>query len=339
VNLESRYRRLLAWYPWEHRRRYEEEMVAVLMAGARPGQRYPALRDVTNLLSAAVRYRLGRTARGLIDPQWTDAAAVVGLLAAILVLAARVHPLVRAGTWAVFSTLPASSVSPELLPFALAWTAVVAAALIGLRWPAAILAWIAVLGEVVRLGSQYATDPVPVVHGLWPLLLAILAAIGLSIPAAPRRAAAVLGRRRLLAITCAVVLLQARVIIEAARWGDPAWHYLAYSILGRAGLDSAGPFEVGAALIFLACMCRRCSRITGSDRDAPLDDGAGRLVGPYLEMAVVAGGPLAHVGQAAPLGRARGAAPVVGDGDRQPAGGGPYADADRAGPGMPGDIG
>ncbi|MEU0569147.1 hypothetical protein ABZ297_27740 [Nonomuraea sp. NPDC005983] len=33
--LERRYRRLLRWFPWEHRERHEEEMLSVLMAAAR----------------------------------------------------------------------------------------------------------------------------------------------------------------------------------------------------------------------------------------------------------------------------------------------------------------
>jgi hypothetical protein len=41
--LEHRYRRLLAWYPAAFRHEQEDEMLAVLMAGARPGQRRLAL--------------------------------------------------------------------------------------------------------------------------------------------------------------------------------------------------------------------------------------------------------------------------------------------------------
>lgn len=36
AGLEQRYRRLLAWYPGPFRSEREEEMLAVLMAGARP---------------------------------------------------------------------------------------------------------------------------------------------------------------------------------------------------------------------------------------------------------------------------------------------------------------
>ena len=41
TDLELRYRRLLALLPWEHRRRYEDEMLGVLLDGAKEGQRRP----------------------------------------------------------------------------------------------------------------------------------------------------------------------------------------------------------------------------------------------------------------------------------------------------------
>jgi hypothetical protein len=44
AGLEQRYRRLLGWYPEPFRSEREEEMFAVLMAGARPGQRRPRSR-------------------------------------------------------------------------------------------------------------------------------------------------------------------------------------------------------------------------------------------------------------------------------------------------------
>ncbi|MGW5162218.1 hypothetical protein ACWEPN_42680, partial [Nonomuraea wenchangensis] len=45
-SLETRYRRLLAAYPRDHRARHEEEMLGVLLAGARPGQTRPRPADV-----------------------------------------------------------------------------------------------------------------------------------------------------------------------------------------------------------------------------------------------------------------------------------------------------
>jgi hypothetical protein len=56
--LERRYRRLLAMYPQKFRREREEEMVSVLMDGARDGQRWPRPAEVVNLLRHAAPSRL-----------------------------------------------------------------------------------------------------------------------------------------------------------------------------------------------------------------------------------------------------------------------------------------
>ncbi|WP_067172001.1 hypothetical protein [Microtetraspora niveoalba] len=56
--LERRYRRLLAWYPEAHREQHEEEMIAVLLAGADPGQDRPTARDTLDLLRGGLAIRL-----------------------------------------------------------------------------------------------------------------------------------------------------------------------------------------------------------------------------------------------------------------------------------------
>jgi len=56
--LERRYRRLIALYPSRFRDRREDEMVSVLMSGAREGQRWPRLREVMNLSRHAAPSRL-----------------------------------------------------------------------------------------------------------------------------------------------------------------------------------------------------------------------------------------------------------------------------------------
>jgi hypothetical protein len=57
-DLERRYRRLLACYPAAFRRDHEQEMLAVLMAGAEQGQRWPRLAEVADLLRSATSTRL-----------------------------------------------------------------------------------------------------------------------------------------------------------------------------------------------------------------------------------------------------------------------------------------
>ena len=57
-SLERRYRRLLAWYPQPYRSEQEEEILAVLMAGAERGQRRPRLAEAMDLIKSAIRMRL-----------------------------------------------------------------------------------------------------------------------------------------------------------------------------------------------------------------------------------------------------------------------------------------
>jgi len=62
-DLERRYRRWLKWYPTAFRHEHEEEILGVLMAGARDGQRHPGPMDCLDLMSNGLRMRLRPTVR------------------------------------------------------------------------------------------------------------------------------------------------------------------------------------------------------------------------------------------------------------------------------------
>jgi hypothetical protein len=59
ADLERGYRRWLRWYPKSFRREHEAEILAVLLAGARAGQRQPAPMECLDLLRSALWMRLG----------------------------------------------------------------------------------------------------------------------------------------------------------------------------------------------------------------------------------------------------------------------------------------
>ena len=59
-HLERAYRRLLAWYPRKFRRENEQEILAVLMADAPPGQRRPGLAEAADLIRSGLWLRLPR---------------------------------------------------------------------------------------------------------------------------------------------------------------------------------------------------------------------------------------------------------------------------------------
>ena len=58
AGLERGYRRWLRWYPKSFRREHEAEILAVLLAGARAGQRRPAPMECLDLLRSALWMRL-----------------------------------------------------------------------------------------------------------------------------------------------------------------------------------------------------------------------------------------------------------------------------------------
>jgi len=90
AGLEGRYRRLLAWYPRSFRREQEGEMLAVLMAGARPGQRRPGLLETADLLRSALGMRLVLAMRSLgpgrRSQRWTDALALFSVVAPLFLV-------------------------------------------------------------------------------------------------------------------------------------------------------------------------------------------------------------------------------------------------------------
>jgi hypothetical protein len=67
ADLERRYRRLLKCFPARYRREHEQEILSVLMAGAKQGQRRPGLADSADLVISAVFMRWREATR---QPRW-----------------------------------------------------------------------------------------------------------------------------------------------------------------------------------------------------------------------------------------------------------------------------
>ncbi|MFG2004405.1 hypothetical protein ACGFNU_35160 [Spirillospora sp. NPDC048911] len=86
TSLEIGYRRLLAWYPGDYRREYEEELIGVLLAAAEPGRRRPHWREVADLLMGAVRVRLRHSVGRGSGARWREAAGAAGAVLATLML-------------------------------------------------------------------------------------------------------------------------------------------------------------------------------------------------------------------------------------------------------------
>jgi len=92
ADLERAYRRWLRWYPMSFRREYEAEMLGVLLAGARAGQRQLELLECLDLLRGALwmrlRPRVPRSDRSVVTAvRLMYLGAVVELATAITIVA------------------------------------------------------------------------------------------------------------------------------------------------------------------------------------------------------------------------------------------------------------
>ena len=206
--LERRYRRLLRCYPPAHREVHREEMLGVLLAAARPGQRTPGLRETVNLAACGLVIRVRRIPGWLAADAGQDALAVVSLIAPAVVFIlialaqAAMNAAVTARVPAAFWTLQPFAPSVVVM---IAWLAVV---LLGLTdgLPAAVviafisltLAWLAVLTLSVEFPEPRAGGLLQFLGsaGGVPVVLASLAACSLALSAGPRRGLAIVGWRR-----------------------------------------------------------------------------------------------------------------------------------------------
>ena len=92
-HLERAYRRLLAWYPRKFRHENEQEILAVLIAGARPGQRRPGLAEAADLIRSGLWLRLwpsvprsARSVRAAVKLMYAGAAVSTVNLVILLAL-------------------------------------------------------------------------------------------------------------------------------------------------------------------------------------------------------------------------------------------------------------
>lgn len=252
--LEVRYRRLLAIYPSEHRAAYEQEMLGVLMDGARPGQRRPAPGEVVDLLLAGAGARLRHGRRGVRDARWRDAFAVTGLLAAAVLLAVAGRRLasglhmIQAG----YDPMRLYGVDGLLLgdvaARSAAWLAVLLALLAGLRRTAA---GFAVAGAVVEVATLVAWLPVEQFRAFrmsWSPILAVLTVACLVLAVRARPVARVVGPRGL------ALLFTAMLLGAAASAGLLPWWMGAPGYLSGHAYPRVGPAVLLCAVLTAAGM-------------------------------------------------------------------------------------
>ncbi len=121
AGLERRYRRLLACYPRAFRRELEQEILAVLMAGADEGQQRPRPAEAANLIRHALWMRLGLSRGGIMinETTFTISADRPSRTLMMAFGAGRKVPRVTMGDstvdvrmgWAFHATIPRESVA------------------------------------------------------------------------------------------------------------------------------------------------------------------------------------------------------------------------------------
>lgn len=187
--LEGGYRRLLRWYPSSYRNRHEEEILGVLMAAARPGQRRPGARDSVDLLWSVLKIRIRMTLRGADSQPWQAALALAGVLLPLLMVLLKLTVFLDRGAQYGFGT-PADILvgaygepgsyarSFQLNPYPVALTGNVTGALTAGPLPALILAVLVCLGR--RRAAAVFAAFVPLAY------LGIALTNGYTLLAAPR---------------------------------------------------------------------------------------------------------------------------------------------------------
>jgi hypothetical protein len=236
--LEDRYRRLLSWYPADHRLEYEQEMLGVLLTGARPGQTRPSAADVYDLLRGAVRIHLRRAVGGSTTPGWAAATAIAGFVATLLLVAEGLRFAVNTPQ-AVSRFIEARADPPFSLPHMLvqsfgtapywaAWLVIAVMAWRGARRPAAYAASVltgaqlllVVYGTATTLWGAIFTAPLVTTS----LPLSLVATASLLASPGPRYGAELLGRRAVLGAAAAAAVLIALTTAPLSELAVPSPH-------------------------------------------------------------------------------------------------------------------
>ena len=284
--MEKRYRRLLALYPKDHRREHAEEMVGVLLAAAGDARvRAPepvawALRfgqeaaDSADLVAGAIRIR-GRMALNRIrrarwftrtvgDQRWSDALAVVSVVAPMLLLVAAladVHiPQAVASSvtghphWQLTATLGLAD-----LPLAIGALAVAALAFLRLRRMAGIVALAAAVGQIVagilRSSPAFTRYESPAVA--FTVLLACTAAAALLLSPGPDRGLALLTPAGTALVAAGALILGGFSVGGSMWFGAASPPSFGFAGFGGEVAGLPGDLLIASVLVTLAAACLR----------------------------------------------------------------------------------
>ncbi|MFC4056248.1 hypothetical protein ACFOY4_41745 [Actinomadura syzygii] len=229
TDLSDRYRRLLRWYPRDHRRDHEDEMLGVLLAAARPGQAGPSLRETADLVLGGLRVRVSRTVARASGTGWRDALAVAGVLLPLVLSLTAVRLVISLWQRGLADTPAWLPVWPPVWPSdwsaRMIWPVVAVLALAGARRPAALGAVGAIAWWAVIVGGEYARhDATASVLTVWWPMLGLLAVAGLAAGPGPRRGRRILRQDKTL-LAATGLFLASTVVIEMLRFAPFLYRY------------------------------------------------------------------------------------------------------------------
>ncbi len=215
--LETHYRRLLALYPAEHRRLFGDEMLGVLMSSAADGQQRPRVSESVDLMWHGLWRRLGGVMRPRTYGHWSMAAAVVGVVGPLSLLAMHLSGSASVRAW--FFEEPVIYAKADYLYRYLGidpegdWTLAAAAALLALivlfgpRWLAIVAAWVvAAATVVVPYGASFAVVLGQFANGGTQLFLTLTTAVALTVPQPAREGSRLLGGRGVVTLAAIAVV-------------------------------------------------------------------------------------------------------------------------------------
>ena len=158
--LETRWRRLLAVYPSDHRAKYGDEMLGVLMAASRPGQQVPTVRDALDVAWSGLRLRAARWWQPDRGGAWSAAGTIAGAVCTIFLLTSALQRLVltvhraQPTPWVLVD----EPLAAETVVRAATWLVVAVALIAGRRRSAALAAVVAAAVEVAANLASWAAQ-------------------------------------------------------------------------------------------------------------------------------------------------------------------------------------
>lgn len=257
--LERRYRRMLGWFPADHRRVYGEEMIGVLLASAPTDQDRPSKADALDLIGSGMRARFRRLQAGDSNPAWRDALAAFSVIAPVLVftqLAVTYVTLLAAeGAFPPVPPQRNDTFIAMLLASAVALAAVVFGPVLARRRHAGAATTIGVIGGALAVAAAiwaFVTfGPVGWLVAYFAFIVAIELVAIVASPG-PGRGWQLLGRKGLVILAAVALALAVGGVL------DVLWLYLRSRIAGDLGNAANSVAEIApvVGMVLIALILR-----------------------------------------------------------------------------------